>query len=146
MGDESMCHVLFAVPLVSLLFFGMLPPVEAAALYALVNVPVLLLGGHIWKVHRRPPLTGREGMIGQRAVAETALRPRGLVRCKGELWTACAPAPVEAGGRLRVVAVRNMELLVGAVEDGAPEAERAAAHRAAMPFPWCHYGPGRGLR
>jgi membrane-bound serine protease (ClpP class) len=107
-----MCHLLFAVPVVSLIFFGILSPVEATALYVIVNAPLLLFGWHIWKVHRRPPLTGWEGMIGQRAVAETPLQPNGLVRCKGELWRACASAPTEAGVRLRVVAVRNMELLV----------------------------------
>lgn len=107
-----MCHLLFVVPVASLVFFGALPPVEAAVLYALVNGPLLFLGWHVWGIHRRPPVTGWEGMLGQKAVAETPLRPEGLVRCKGELWRACASVPMEAGGRLCVVAVRNMELLV----------------------------------
>ena len=130
-----MCHLLFVVPVVSLLFFGPLPFAEAATLYVLVNGPVLFLGWRIWKVHRRPPVTGWEGMLGQRAVAETPLQPNGLVRCKGELWKACASVPMEAGGRLCVVAVRNMELLVEPVQASASGGRGAATRDTGTPPP-----------
>ncbi|MBI1725348.1 MAG: hypothetical protein HYR52_06915 [Candidatus Tectomicrobia bacterium] len=107
-----MCHVLLAVPAVSLLLFGVLPWREAAGLYFLVNGPILVLAWSVWRVHRRPAVTGREGLIGRKAVAETALRPEGMVRCRGELWRACASAPVEAGAALRVVGVTDLTLAV----------------------------------
>lgn len=141
-----MCHLLFAVPVVSFFLFGALPPAEAAALYGLINAPVLLLGWHVWKVHRRPPVTGWEGMLCQRAVAETPLQPNGLVRCKGELWRACASVPMEAGGRLCVVAVRNMELLVEPIRGSVSGGRSAAAHDTGTVFPRRYFSLRRGSR
>ncbi len=56
--------------------------------------------------------TGREGLVRERGVARTALSPRGTVFVHGELWTAEAAAPVDAGSRVEVVAVEGMVLRV----------------------------------
>jgi membrane-bound serine protease (ClpP class) len=60
--------------------------------------------------------TGREGLIGQVAVATETLAPEGRVRVRGELWSASledpAAGPVPAGGEVRVVAVHGLRLIV----------------------------------
>ncbi len=61
----------------------------------------------------RPPTTGFEGMIGQRAVARTELNPAGTVFVQGELWQAVAQdGPIAAGEAVQVVSRNGMRLLV----------------------------------
>lgn len=44
----------------------------------------------IWviKAHRNRVSAGREDLVGQTALVETALKPRGIVLVEGERWTA----------------------------------------------------------
>lgn len=107
-----MCHVFFLIPVASLFLFGAFPWREAVGLYALINGPVLLAGWLVWRVQQRAPITGREGMIGRKASAQTALAPEGMVLCGNELWRAHSEVPVKAGEIVRVTAVENLELSV----------------------------------
>jgi len=60
-----------------------------------------------------PVRTGREALEGSFGVATTALAPRGLVRARGETWTAeCLGSPIPAGSPVRVVRVQGVKLLV----------------------------------
>jgi membrane-bound serine protease (ClpP class) len=62
-----------------------------------------------------PPLAGTEEMIGETAVARSAIDPEGNVFMRGTLWSArLAPgaAPVGAGDRVRVEAVDGLTLVV----------------------------------
>lgn len=43
---------------------------------------------HALRAHRRQPTTGREELVGKRAVVKTALEPEGTILHQGELWTA----------------------------------------------------------
>jgi membrane-bound ClpP family serine protease len=107
-----MCHFLIFVPLVSLPLYSIFPWQEATALYALINGPILIAGWLVWRVHRRQPVTGREGMIGRKASAKTALMPEGMVMCGNELWRARSEASVNVGEIVRVTAVENLVLSV----------------------------------
>lgn len=118
---KKMCHVLFFVPIVSLFLFGVFPWQEAAGLYALINSPLLLAGWLIWRVHRRPAITGREGMIGRRATAKELLDPEGVVICGNELWRAHSEVPIEAGKIVRVVGMNKLELCVLPCWEGEPK-------------------------
>jgi membrane-bound serine protease (ClpP class) len=61
----------------------------------------------------RPPTTGFEGMIGQRAVARSELNPVGSVFVKGELWQAVAQdSPIAAGEVVQVISRDGMRLVV----------------------------------
>ena len=42
----------------------------------------------IVRAHQRQVRVGREGLVGETAVVETALEPKGIVRVEGEHWTA----------------------------------------------------------
>jgi membrane-bound serine protease (ClpP class) len=65
-----------------------------------------------WRVRRRPVRTGIEGLLHERGVARSELRPSGKVFVHGELWDAAAEQPVAAGEAVEVVAVLGMTLAV----------------------------------
>ena len=43
---------------------------------------------HVLRAHRRQPTTGREELVGKKAVVKAALEPKGTVLHEGELWAA----------------------------------------------------------
>jgi membrane-bound ClpP family serine protease len=58
-------------------------------------------------------VTGREGLIGQIAIAKTPLSPRGTVFLEGENWTALLEeGRVEPGEEVVVTGVNNLVLSV----------------------------------
>lgn len=62
---------------------------------------------------RRPPTTGREGMIGLTAKALTPLTPEGSVFVAGERWQAlCENGSVEQGQTVQITAVESARLRV----------------------------------
>jgi membrane-bound serine protease (ClpP class) len=69
------------------------------------------------KAQRRRPVSGIEGLVGLEGVAKTHLSPKGKVFVHGEYWDAVASAPVEEGGRVRVVQVDRLVLKVAPVDD-----------------------------
>ena len=73
---------------------------------------VLFLLMLVFKAHRRPSFSGREGMIGEIGAARTDLSPAGRVFVHGELWEAEADGPVRAGDRVKVLEVRGLKLRV----------------------------------
>lgn len=122
-----MCHILFAVPFVSLLLFPALPWQYALSLYAAINGPLLLLGWHLWKIQMRQPVSGREGMVGKEAVALTSLAPAGTVVWGNELWRAHSKDKVQPQEHVRIIKVDRMELEVAACSDH-QESQPAATH------------------
>ena len=58
-----------------------------------------------WWTRRRRPVVGVEALLGEIAVATTALDPVGHVRVAGELWRARSEQPIEPGGRVVIRAV-----------------------------------------
>jgi membrane-bound serine protease (ClpP class) len=83
---------------------------KGVLLGTVVVLAVLLI--HMRKTLKRPPVLGREEFIGQRAVAATNLTPKGLVRVKGELWTAICRGGAEKDDELIVKNVKGNVLLV----------------------------------
>jgi membrane-bound serine protease (ClpP class) len=71
------------------------------------------------RAQRRRPTTGREGLIGARATARTALVPTGKVFLQGEWWNAVAEGSVPAGAEVEVLAVDGMTLRVRGVAPSA---------------------------
>jgi len=70
------------------------------------------------KAQRRQAATGLGGLVGEEGEARTALDPTGKVFLHSELWNARATVPVAAGTRVRVVAVRGLEVTVEPLADG----------------------------
>ena len=61
---------------------------------------------------RRKAVTGAEGLIGQRAIVITPLRPEGQVRVAGELWIARSDAGANPGEVVVVRAADQLTLFV----------------------------------
>ena len=61
-------------------------------------------------------VTGAEGLVGEVAVAQTALAPAGKVFVHGEIWDAVASENVSPGGKTVVQKVDGLELRVKPVE------------------------------
>lgn len=68
--------------------------------------------GMVVKGQRLPAATGAEGMIGETGQALTDIAPQGRVRVHGEIWKANSVQPIEAGAQVRVVAIKDLELMV----------------------------------
>jgi membrane-bound serine protease (ClpP class) len=81
-----------------------------------VSIPVGLITVFLMTVairaRRNKVLTGAEGLIGEVAVAQTALAPGGKVFVHGELWDAIASANVPAGEKVVVRKVDGLQLRV----------------------------------
>lgn len=73
-----------------------------------------MLGSAALKAHKLPVKTGREGMIGERAVALTDLDPEGRVRYGGENWAAVVESAVsvQSGEEVRILALDGLRLRV----------------------------------
>jgi membrane-bound serine protease (ClpP class) len=63
---------------------------------------------------RRRPITGAEGLVGERGHAMTAITPEagGQVSVHGEIWRARSATPVAAGEPVKVMALDGLTLLV----------------------------------
>ena len=99
-----------------LLFNSPLYKVSIAAVVAVAVVTGLFFAFAVAKVvlaHRKPAVTGKEGLVGQLAQARTALEPDGKVFLKGELWDATAlDGPIKAGETVEIVAADGFRLQV----------------------------------
>jgi membrane-bound serine protease (ClpP class) len=64
------------------------------------------------KAHRAKPLTGERGIVGETGTAVGPIEGEGKVFVHGEYWNATSEAPIEAGARVRVMAVHDLTLKV----------------------------------
>jgi len=78
----------------------------------LMVVIFLAVGFLVMKTQFGKPVSGKEGLVGEVAVARTDINPEGRVFFHGELWTAHSETPVKEGGKVRVLNVKNMRLEV----------------------------------
>ena len=62
--------------------------------------------------HMRRSISGTTGLVGERGVAYTDLKPEGQVFVHGEYWQAVSDEPVAAGDAVEVVKVVNLKLYV----------------------------------
>ena len=89
----------------------------------------LILVYLVARSHARRPATGKEALIGARAIVRRALEPEGMVFVEGELWRARSlSGPIPAGQTVRVVGLEGLVLLVEPLtEETAAEPQRATA-------------------
>jgi membrane-bound serine protease (ClpP class) len=72
------------------------------------------------RIYRQPPLTGREGLVGQVGTVRTALAETagnsptysGMILVMGELWRATAEEAIDAGQQVVVTAMDGFTLRV----------------------------------
>jgi membrane-bound serine protease (ClpP class) len=85
-----------------------------------VSIPLgtitVLLMSIALRARRNKVLTGAEGLVGEVAIAQTALSPAGKVFVHGEIWDAIASAPVPMGEKVVVRRVDGLQLQVQPAE------------------------------
>ena len=83
--------------------------IPAALAFAII---FLFLGRLALAAQRRPPVTGKEGLVGIAGQARDPLTPgtTGYVRVRGELWRARSRSPVPPGTAIRVLQVDGLTL------------------------------------
>jgi membrane-bound serine protease (ClpP class) len=68
--------------------------------------------GAAYRAQRRRPITGHEGMVGERGTALTEIAPAGRVFVHGEYWEAESSERIERGATIIVDKVDGMRLRV----------------------------------
>jgi membrane-bound serine protease (ClpP class) len=91
--------------------FG-IPPWVVVSLAATSAAVVFLVGGMALRARARPPSTGGEILVGQRARVLDATGHEAWVELRGERWRAMAEHDLHAGQSVRVTAVEGLTLLV----------------------------------
>ncbi|MBI2217696.1 MAG: NfeD family protein [Candidatus Rokubacteria bacterium] len=106
------CHLVFALPLLALPVFWVLPLPQALAVY--VPVSALALGTGVVAVRAlvAPATTGPEAMRGRRARVATTDGRRHVVKVDDELWTASCRDALGPGDRVVIVDVEGLTLRV----------------------------------
>jgi len=68
---------------------------------------------YIFLPHLKKPVTGAEGMVGMTGVVVETLNPEGMVRIRGELWSAeSTDNMIDRGEKIVVEKVNGLNLLV----------------------------------
>lgn len=74
---------------------------------------ILIFMPYIFLPQLKKPVTGAEGMIGRTGVAVETLNPTGMVRIRGELWSAeSLDNKIEKGEKVVVENLNGLNLLV----------------------------------
>jgi membrane-bound serine protease (ClpP class) len=82
------------------------PVVAASALLFIVTLTVAI------RSQRARVDTGKEGLIGLKGTARTAVHRDGQVFVRGEYWNAESDEPIEAGSHVTVLSVDGLRLKV----------------------------------
>ncbi|MFH1820891.1 MAG: nodulation protein NfeD [Methanobacteriota archaeon] len=84
--------------------------IRALAMALIVVFAVLIL--LVRRTVRKPPVVGKEQLIGQIGLAVTGIAPRGLVKIRGELWTATSEEHIKKGEQVVVKDMKGIVLVV----------------------------------
>ncbi len=96
-------------------------PLEFVAISWKIIIPVVIFTAAFFifaigmgiRAHRRKPVTGVQGIIGEVGQAITDINPEGQVRVHGETWIATsAEGKIKAGTRIQVERIKNLLLTV----------------------------------
>jgi membrane-bound serine protease (ClpP class) len=108
-----------------LLVDGPIPEMRVRLVTALaVAIPLGIITAFLMNIavraRRNKIVTGKQGLIGEIGVAETALSPAGKVFVHGELWDAVSAVPVSVGEQIVVRQVDGLTLRVDPVAAARP--------------------------
>lgn len=80
----------------------------------IVTVVILTAMYYAVRIHKKRPVSGAEGLVGESGAAAEDLTPGvpGKVFIEGEYWEAVADGPVKSGGRVRVTGLDGLTLKV----------------------------------
>lgn len=102
----------------SLLLFDSPEPYLKVSLSIILTTVFLVTGLAIFvirkvvAVHRIKPISGKEGLVGERGHADSDIMQEGKVLIQGEYWDAWSDNPVSRGEKVIVVSVEGMRVKV----------------------------------
>ncbi|MEA5114336.1 MAG: nodulation protein NfeD [Geobacteraceae bacterium] len=117
-------HGMLAVGGVVSLFFGSLLLVDSGESglqinWGLIVMTISVITGlalivirKAVKVHRKTPVSGKEGLHGEKGVADSEIRENGKVFVRGEYWDAWSDDSIGRGEKIEVVGLEGMRLKV----------------------------------
>ncbi len=107
LGSIMLINAESPLEIVAISWGVIIPAVLCTTLFFLIAIGLGI------KAQRRKPVTGTEGLIGERGEAFTDLNPEGQVRVHGEIWNAeSAEGKIKAGTRVKVERMHNFLLTV----------------------------------
>jgi membrane-bound serine protease (ClpP class) len=121
-------HGLLAVGGVISLFLGSMMLFQSPAEYMRVSMSVIIpavmvsAAFFIFAVTKainarlQKPTTGMEGLVGETGIATTSISPEGKISIHGEFWNVMSDQPIEEGGKVQVIGVKNLKLKVKKIE------------------------------
>jgi membrane-bound serine protease (ClpP class) len=131
LGTAGLCTFIIGSLLLYRPFHPVSPtmPLVRLNLWALAAMSAVVAGFFFgvlrlaWAARHRPVMTGPEALIGMTGIAESDLRPKGVVNLRGERWTAESEMPnrarvIHAGERVEVSGVRGVTLKVRVADQG----------------------------
>ena len=87
------------------------PAVAVVVFFAIALLVFIALA--VIRAHRSRVNTGKEGLVGEIAIAQTPLDPEGVVLVKGELWKAAVEnGRIEPGEKVTITGVEGLKLRV----------------------------------
>ena len=108
-----MCHLILFLPFFALTLFWIFPFTTALPLYILVLGISLFLYFKIFKAMRQQVKTGREAMIGKKALVVEDIDPEGKIQYAGEIWDASArKSRILKGEQVKINGFRGLVLQV----------------------------------
>lgn len=107
-----MCHVLLALPVISLVLFAVLPFWEALFVYGLILFLCAILFWLIVKDMMRPATTGIQGMIGGTGQVRQNGTGPAKVFYNGEIWDVVQDKKLAEGDMVQIEGIEGMKLIV----------------------------------
>lgn len=94
-------------PFIKLSIYLILPAAIATALFFTLTIRLAL------KAHRRKPVTGTEGLVGEEGIARTEITDKGgTALVHGEIWQAFSDERIERDDKIVVEAVKGLKIKV----------------------------------
>ena len=94
------------IPFLKISWLVILPAALLTALFFAVAI------GMAVRVHKRQPITGVEGLVGESGEAYTDIDSEGKVFFHGELWDARSDEPIKKGEKIKIVGTDKMTVIV----------------------------------
>ena len=103
---------LFVIFILKETFPEALSPSFLTIIIAVVGILSFLLAWVVYRALRRRPTTGREGLVGEKGKALSAIYGLGEVFVHGEIWKATSEEEIQEGDAIEVTGVDGLVLKV----------------------------------
>ena len=103
--------ILIAILIRKLEFFPMSPLLFSLLIFFFLGTNTLFAFA-VYRIIKRKPVSGVEGIIGEIGLALTPISTEGTVTVHGEIWKAESQTPIAQGENVKVIAVEGLVLKV----------------------------------